>query len=96
MEMKDQGFIDGINLALIALTMNTIHHCLLARPTGEFMVPTEIGPGGGAQSRCDTRITDDALTNACTDVFRRLEADFHSSPPGDQPRYVNNIRRMVR
>jgi hypothetical protein len=96
MGMKDRSLIDKINPTFIALTATAIHHCLSAWKTGEFRVPPEFGPGGGAQRKCDTRNINHAVNNACTDVFRRLDADFRSSSPEVQAKKIDNIRSMIR
>jgi hypothetical protein len=95
MGMKDRSLIDKINPTFIALTATAIHHCLSAWKTGEFRVPPEFGPGGGAQRKCDTRNINHAVNNACTDVFRRLDADFRSSSPEVQAKKIDNIRSMI-
>jgi hypothetical protein len=96
MGMKDRSLIDKINPTFIALTATAIHHCLSAWKTGEFRVPPEFGPGGGAQRKCDTRNINHAVNNACTDVFRRLDGDFRSSSPEVQAKKIDNIRSMIR
>jgi len=96
MGMKDRSLIDKTNPTFIALTATAIHHCLSAWKTGEFRVPPEFGPGGGAQRKCDTRNINHAVNNACTDVFRRLDADFRSSSPEVQAKKIDNIRSMIR
>jgi len=96
MGMKDRSLIDKINPTFIALTATAIHHCLSAWKTGEFSVPPEFGPEGGAQPKCDTRNINHAVNNACTDIFRRLDADFCSSSPDVQAKKIDNIRRMIR
>jgi len=94
--MKDRSLIDKINPTFIALTATAIHHCLSAWKTGEFRVPPEFGPGGGAQRMCDTRNIHHAVINGCTDVFRRLDTDFRSSSPEVQAKNIDNIRSMIR
>jgi len=79
MVMEDRSLFDQINPTFIALTVTTNHHCLSALTTGEFRVPPEFSPGGGAQCKCDIRNINHAVNNACTDVFRHLDADFRSS-----------------
>ena len=96
MGMKDRSLIDKINPTFIALTATAIHHCLSAWKTGEFRVPPEFGPGGGAQRKCDTRNINHTVNNACTDVFHRLDADFRSSSPEVQAKKIDNIRSMIR
>jgi hypothetical protein len=96
MGMKDRSLIDKMNPTFIALTATDIHHCLSAWNTGEFRVQPECGPGGGAQCKCDTRNINQAVINACTDVFRRLNADFRSSSPEVQTKKTDNIRSMIR
>ena len=81
MGMKDRSLSDKINLTFIALTATAIHRCLSAWNTAEFRVPSAFGPGGRTQLKCDTRNIDDAVNNACTDVFRHLDTDFRSSSP---------------
>ena len=61
-----------------------------------FRIPPEFGPGGGAQHKCDKRNIGPAVNNACTDVFRRLDADFGSFMPEVQPLQMDNIRNMIR
>jgi hypothetical protein len=96
MGMKDRSLIDKINPTFIALTTTAIHHFLSAWKTGEFRVSPEFGPGGGAQRKCDTRNINQAVNNACTDVFRRLNADFRSSLPEVQAKMIDTIRSMIR
>jgi hypothetical protein len=96
MGMKDRSLIDKINPTFSVLTAPAIHHCLSAWNTGEFRVPAEFGPGGGAQCKCDTSNINHAVDNACTDVFRRLNADFRSSSPEVHPKKIDNIRSMIR
>jgi len=96
MGMKDRSLIDKINLKFITLTATAIHHCLSAWKTREFRVPPEFGPGGGAQRKCDTRNINHPVNHACTDVFRRLDADFRSSSPEVQAKKIDNIRSMIR
>jgi len=88
--------IDKINPTFVALTATAIHHCLSAWTTGEFKVPPEFGPGGGAQCKCDTTNVNHAVNNACTDVFRHLDADFRSSSPEVQAKKIDNICSMIR
>jgi hypothetical protein len=87
--------IDKINLTLIALTVTAIHHCLSAWKTGEFRAPPEFGRGGGVQGKCDTRNINHAVSNECTDVFCRLNADFRSSSPEVQAKKMDNVRCMI-
>jgi len=94
--MKDRSLIDKINPTFIALTATSIHHCLLAWKTGEFRVPPEFGPGGGAQCKWDTRNINHSVNNSCTDVFRRLDADFRSSLPEVHAKKIDNICSMIR
>jgi len=96
MGMKDRSLIDKINPTFVALTATAIHHCLSAWKTGEFRVPPECGPGGGAQRKWNTRNINHAVDNACTDVFRRLDADFPSSSPEVKAKKIDNIRSMIR
>jgi len=93
--MKDRSLIDKINRIFIALTTTAIHHCLSAWKIGEFRVPPEFGPGGGAQCKCDARNINHTVNNACTDVFRRLDADFGSSSPEVPAKKIDNIRCMI-
>jgi hypothetical protein len=79
--MKERSLIDKINPTFIALTATAIHECVSTWKTGEFRVPPEFGPGGGAEGKCDTRNINDTVNNASTDVFRHLDADFCSSSP---------------
>jgi len=94
--MKDRSLIDKINPTFIALTKTAIHHCLSALKTGEFRVPPEFGPGGGAQRKCDTRNIDHAVNNACTDVFHHLDVDWRSSSPEVQAKKIDTIHSMIR
>jgi len=94
--MKDRSLIDKINPTFIALTAMAIHHCQSAWKTGEFRVPPEFGPGGGAQCKCDTRNINHAVNDACTDEFHRLDAYFRSSLPKVQAKKIDNIRSMIR
>jgi hypothetical protein len=96
MGMKDRSLIGKINPTFIALTATAIHHYLSAWKTGEFRVPQEFGPGGGAQCKCNTRNINQGVNNACTDVFRGLDMDFRSSSPYVQPIKIDNIRSMIR
>jgi len=96
MGMKDRSLIDKINRPFIALTTTAIHHCLSAGKTGKFRVPPEFGPGGGAQRKCVTRDINHAVNIACTDVFRRPDADFRSSSPEVQAKRIDNIHCMIR
>jgi len=73
-----------------------IHHCLSFGITGDFRVPPQFGPGGGAQRKCDTRNINHAVNNACSDVFRHLEADFRFSSPEVQAKKIDNIPSMIR
>jgi len=76
MGMKDKSLIDKLNPTFIALTTTAIHPCLSAWKRVEFRVPQEFGLGGAAQCKCDTRNITHGVNNACTDVFRHLDADF--------------------
>ena len=96
MGMNDTSVIAGINLTFIALTAMAIHHCLLAWKTGEFRVPPEFGPGGGAQHKWDTRNINPKVDSACTDVFRRLDADFRCYPQEVQAKTIHIMRIMIR
>jgi len=96
MGMKDRSLIDKISPTFIALTVTAIHHCLLVWQAGEFRVPPEFGPGGGAQRKCDTRNIHHAVYNACTDAFRWPDTDFHFSSPEVQATKVDNICSMIR
>ena len=96
MGMKYRSLIDTINPAFIALTATAIHHCLSAWKTGEFQVPPEFGPGGGAQCKCDTTTINHGGNNACTDVFHRLDADSRSASPEVQAIKIYNIPGMIR
>jgi len=96
MGMKDRSLIDNINPTFIALTATAIHHCLSAWKTGEFRVPPEFGPGGGAQHKCNTRNINHAVNNECTNGFCRLDGDFCSSSPDVQAKEIDNIRSMIR
>jgi len=93
--MKDRSLTDKINPTFIALTAMAIQHCLSAWKTGQYWVPPEFGPEGGAQRKCDTRNINYAVNNACTDGFRRLYADFRSSLPDVQAKMINTIRSMI-
>jgi len=70
MGMKDRSLMDKINPTFIALTATAINHCVSAWKAGEFRVLLEFGSGGGAQRKCDTRIINHMVDNACTDIFR--------------------------
>jgi len=94
--MKDRSLIDKINPTFIALTAMGIQHCQSAWTTGEFRVPPEFGPGGGAQCKCDTRNINHTVNNACTDVSCHLYADFCSSTPNIQGKKIENIRSIIR
>jgi len=96
MGMKDRSLLDEINPTFIALTATAIHHCPSAWKTGKFRVPPEFGPGGGVQRKCDTGNINRVVNNACTDLFRRLDADFRSSSPEVQAKKIDNIRSMIR
>jgi len=93
---KDRSLIDKTNPIFIALTATAIHHRLLPWKTGEVRVPPEFGPGGGAQSKCNTRIINHIVNKACTDIFCCLEADFRSSSPEVQAKNIDNIHSMIR
>jgi len=94
--MRDTSLIDTINPGCIALTAIAIHHCLSAWETGMLTDPPEFGPGGGAQHQCDTRHFNQAVNNACTDVFCHLDMDFHFSSPVVQARKIHNSLSMIR
>jgi hypothetical protein len=96
MGMQDRSLIDKINPIFIALTAMAIHHCLSAWNTGEFRVPSEFGPGGGVQCKCDTKIINHAVNKACTDVFSQLDMDFRSSSPEVQATKIDYICSMIR
>jgi len=93
--MIDRLLIDNINLTFIALTAMAVHHCLSAWETGKFIVPSEFGPGGGAQRKCDTRNINHAVNTACIDVFCHLNADFCSCSPEHRAKKLDNIRIMI-
>jgi hypothetical protein len=95
MGIKDRSLIDKINPIFIALTTTAIHHCLLAWTTGEFRLSPEVGPGGGAQRKCDTRNQNQVGNNSCTVVFLRLDAVFLSSSPEVQAKKIENIYSMI-
>jgi len=95
MGMKDKSLIDSINPTFIALGAMAIHHCLSAWNTDEFRVPPVFGPGGRSQRMRDTTNINHVVNNACTDVFRHLDADFHSSSPEVQPKQIDNIHSMI-
>jgi len=94
--MQDRSLIDKINPTFISLTATAIHHCLSTCKAGEFRVPPEFGPGGGARRKCDTWNINHAVHDACTDVFCCLDADFLSSSPEVQPKKIDNIWSMIR
>jgi len=96
MGMQDGSLIDEIYPTFIALTATAIHRCLSAWKTGEFRIPPEFGPGGGAQRKCNTRNFNHAVNNACTEVFRHLDKDFHFSSPEVRAKTTDNIRSMIR
>jgi hypothetical protein len=81
MGMKDSSLIEEINLKFIAHTTMAIHQCLSDRTAGEYRVPPEFGPGGGAQRKCDTKSINPAVDDTYADVFRNLDTDFCSSSP---------------
>jgi len=93
---ETRSLIDNINLTFIALTATAIHHYLLPWKTGEFMIPSEFGPEGGAQHKCDTRDSNHNIHTARTDVFRRLHTNFGSSSPAVQGRKIGNIHSIIR
>ena len=93
--MKDRSLIHKINPTFIALTATPIHHCLSARKTGQCRVLPEFGPGGGAQRKWETRNSNHAVNEACTDVFGRLDEDFCSSSPEAQAKKIDNIHSMI-
>ena len=93
--MKDTSLIDEINPTFIVLTATVIHHRLSTWNTGEFRVPPEFGPGGGAQRKCDTRNTNHAVNTASAYGFRRLDADSGSSSPEVQAKKIDNFRSMI-
>jgi len=95
MGMKDRSLIEEINLTFIALTMMAIHHCLSGSKAGEFRVPPQIGPGGGALRQHDTRNINHVVDNPCTAVFRCLDSDFSSLSPEVQAKTMDNILSMI-
>jgi hypothetical protein len=95
MGMKDQLLIDTINPTFIALTGMTFHHCVSTWTTGNFMVPPEFGPRGGAKCNCDTRNINYWEKNACTDLFRSLNTDFCSSSPEVKVKKIDYIASMI-
>jgi len=95
MGMKDRSLIDKIIRTFIALTMMAIHHCLSVWITGEFRIPPEFGPEGGAQRKSDTRNINYRINTACIDVFCRLDVDFRSSSPEVQAKKIDTISSMI-
>jgi len=95
MWMKDRWISDLINPTFIALTATAIHHSLSAWATGQFRVPPEFGPGGGAQCKCNTRNIHPAVNNACADVVRCFDVNFRTSLPQVQTEYVDTISSMI-
>jgi hypothetical protein len=81
--------IDKINPTFIALTATATWK------TGEFRVPPEFGPGGGAPGRCDKRNINHGVNNTYTDVFCRLDLDLRSSWPEVQAQKIDNICSMI-
>jgi len=77
--MKDTSVIDSINPTFIALCATAINHCLSAWEPGEFRILPELGPGGGAQRKWNTRIIQQVVNNACSGVSHRLNVDCPSS-----------------
>jgi len=96
MGMNDRLLIDKINPTLIALSMMAIHHRPSDCKTGDFRVPPEFGPRGGAQHMCDTRNVDHTVNHACTYLFCRLAVDFCFSSPLVQAKKVDDICSMIR
>jgi len=96
MVMKDRSLIDKIYPTFIALTVTAIHHCLLAWKTDQFSVPPEFSQGGAAQHKCDTRTINQMVDHTCTDVFRLLNMDFHSSSLEVQAKMIGNISNLFR
>jgi len=93
--MKDGSLIDIINLIFISLTAPTIHHCLSVYKPGEFTLPPEIGLGGGAQHKYNTRVINHLEMDECGDVFHLLNVNFHSSSPELQANKTDNIRSII-
>jgi hypothetical protein len=96
MRLKDTALIDTINPTFIARTATAIHHCLSAWNTGQFRLPPEFGPGGGAQRQRDTRNINHAVNSACTDGLCPLDADFRSSSPEVPATKIGDIRSIIR
>jgi len=96
MGMQHGSLIDKINPTSIALTATAIHHFLLASITGKFRVPPEFEPQGGVQRTCDTGNIDQAVNNACTNVIRHLDKDFHSSSTEVRAKKIDNICSLSR
>jgi hypothetical protein len=48
-----------------------------------------------AQCKCDTTKINHTSSNACTDVFRRPEADFRAFSPEVQARKIDNINSLI-
>jgi len=95
MGMNGRSLIDKIKLTFIGLTATTIHHCPSACSTDQFRVWPEFGPGGGAYTRSDTRNINQAVNVSSTDVFRHLDADFHSPSQEIQVNEIDNLRSMI-
>jgi len=96
MGMKDRSLIEKINPTFFALTTMAMHHYLSACKTGKIWVPQGFGPGGVAQRKCDTRNSNPAVNDACTDVFRHLDVDICSSLPEVPAKKIDIIRAMSR
>jgi len=95
MGMEDKSLIDKINLTLVALTAMVIHHCLASWKTGEFRVPPEFGPAGGAKRMCNRRNINPLVNNEWRDVFHCLDEDFRSSLPEVPAKQIHNIRSII-
>jgi len=93
--MKDRSCIQKINPSFIAITLMGISYCLSALKSGEFWVPGEFGPGGGAHRKWDTKNINDAVIYAYTDVFRSLDADFCFSLPENEEKKIDFVYSMI-
>lgn len=74
--------------------MLAVYCCLFAWNTGEYRAPPEFGPGGEEQCKYHTRYNNNMVNDACKDVFRHLNADFHSSLPVVQAKQLDNSNYM--
>jgi hypothetical protein len=95
MGAKDQSLIDMFNPGnhcphRDGYPQSSVGHC-----TGEFIVPWQFGPAGGAQRKCETRIINHMVKNACTEGLYGRNADFCSSSKNIQSKQTHAIHTML-